>query len=175
MALKTMSLSEGSGQYAAGWHELEISKAKYDNWKDSKVIDIWFKDYPESFKVRVFPAHNKETKEEFSIARLFKVANAGIVSVLKDASGKHPVIQYDDEADGLVGKKVNVFCFKMKGSDGKEYSNPFNRFAPVMQKGEHLSYSHDDVSFYKKQVEAACKKYVESKKTTTTSDDEMPW
>ena len=175
MALKTMSMSEGSGQYAAGWHELEISKAEYTKWKDSNVIDIWFKDYPEGFKVRVFPAYNKETKEEFSIARLFKVANAGIVSVLKDASGKHPVIQYDDEASGLVSKKVNVFCYKRKGSDGKEYSNPFNRFAPISQKGEHLSYSIDDVSFYKKQVEAACKKYLESKKTTTTSDDEMPW
>ena len=175
MALKTMSVSEGSGQYTAGWHELEISKAEYSKWNDKQVIDIWFKDYPEQFKSRVFSAFSKENNEEFAIARLFKIANAGIVSVLKDASGKHPVIQYDDEAEGLVGKKVNVFCYKQKGSDGKEYSNPFNRFAPVAQKGEHLSYSNDDVSFYKKNIEKACKEYLEKKGTTATSDEELPW
>ena len=175
MALKTMSVSEGNGQYAAGWHELEISKAEYNEWNDNKVIDIWFKDYPEQFKTRVFSAFNKDTNEEFSIARLFKVANAGIVSVLKDASGKNPVIQYDDEAEGLVGKKVNVFVYKQKGKEGKEYSNPFNRFAPIAQKGEHLSYSNDDVSFYKTNIEKACKTYLEKQKTTTTSDGDIPW
>jgi hypothetical protein len=175
MALKTMSVSEGNGQYAAGWHELEISKAEYNEWNDKKVIDIWFKDYSEQFKVRVFSAFSKDTNEEFAIARLFKVANAGIVSVLKDASGKNPVIQYDDESEGLIGKKVNVFVYKQKGNDGKEYSNPFNRFAPIAQKGEHLSYSNDDVSFYKANVEKACKTYLEKKQTTTTSDGDMPW
>jgi len=175
MALKTMSVSEGSGQYASGWHELEISKAEYTKWNDNLVIDIWFKDYPEQFKTRIFSAFNKDTNEEFSIARLFKVANAGIVSVLKDASGKHPVIQYDDEAEGLIGKKVNVFLYKQKGKEGKEYSNPFNRFAPVIQKGEHISYSNDDVSFYKKNVEKACEQYIAKKKTTSDSGEEMPW
>jgi hypothetical protein len=171
MAIKTMAMSEGSGQYAEGWHELTISKAEYSSWKDDQVLDIWFKDYPDTFKVRIFPAVSKENNEEFAIARVFKVVNAGIVSVLKDANGKNPVIQYDDEASGLVDRNVNVFMYKSPGSDGKEYSNPFNRFAPVVGEGEHLSYTADDVSFWKKNVEAACRKYQEKRKTTTTTDE----
>ena len=164
MAIKTMSVSEGNGQYTEGWHELTIRQAEYLEWKDDQVIDIWFEDYPDNFKVRVFPAYGKENNEEFAIARLFKVANAGIVSILKDASGKNPVIQYDDDTEGLVGKSVNVFIYKEKGTDGKEYGVPFNRFAPIAQQSEHISYTGSDVSFWKQKIESGCKKYLETKK-----------
>ena len=164
MAIKTMSVSEGNGQYTEGWHEMTIRQAEYSEWKEDRVIDIWFQDYPDTFKVRVFPAYSKDNNEEFSIARLFKVANAGIVSILKDASGKNPVIQYDDEANGLVDKSVNVYIYKEKGTDGKEYGVPFNRFAPTAQQGEHISYTREDVAFFKKNVEKGLAKYLENKK-----------
>ena len=71
MAIKTMSVSEGNGQYTEGWHEMTIRQAEYSEWKEDRVIDIWFQDYPDTFKVRVFPAYSKDNNEEFSLARLF--------------------------------------------------------------------------------------------------------
>ena len=174
MAIKTMKLNEGNGQYTEGWHTVEIIKALYSQWKESRVLDVWFKDYPDTFKTRIFPAFNKETNEEFAVARLFKIANAGILSVLKDANGKNPIIQYDDGEEHLVGKQVNIFLYKELGTDGKEYSRAFNRFAPVTQEGEHLSYTSDDVEYHKKKIEDAYKKY-EAKKSNKPAVNNEPF
>ena len=181
MAIKTMSMSDGNGLYAEGWHELEISKASWTDWKEDKVLDVWFSGYPDSFKIRVFPAYSKENNEEFSIARFFKVANAGIIAILKDTSGKNPVLQYDDDTGNLTNKRINVLLHKEQGTDGKEYSSAFNRVAPVQSEekpssGEGdfmlLKYTHDDVSFWKKNVESGLKKYLENKKP---SGDAVPF
>ena len=153
MAIKTMTVETPSNNmYTEGWHELTISKATLGTWNDKDIIDVQFEGYPPTFDLRFFATFNKETNEEFALARLFKYANAGIVSVLQDPTGKKPVIQYDDNPEGLVGKTINVYLYK----DGK-YHRPANRIAPVAQKGEHLSFSDSDVEGIKK----SCMKGIE--------------
>ena len=181
MAIKTMAMSSGNEQYNKGWHTLEISNAKYGTWENgdnSKTyLDIWFKDYPENFNMRIFEAHEKATQEEFKISNIFKRANAGIISVLKDPTGKRPVIQYDDEASGLVGKSINCYFYKEQGKDGKTYARAFEDIAPVVQKGEHLSYTEEQVSGIKTSVENRVQKIQDKSKngTSNVTDDDIPF
>tara|TARA_R100000742_G_C4278946_1_gene102491 strand:+ start:1383 stop:1940 length:558 start_codon:yes stop_codon:yes gene_type:complete len=158
MAIRTTSASGGGGQYNAGWHTLIISKAEYGSWKgpkgDKRYLDIWFKDYPDNMNLRVYEAFSND--EEFKIANIFKYANAGIIDVLEDSTGKKR-IQFDDEANGLIGKTVNVFFYK-ETKTGNGYSRVFDSIAPIEQEGEKLSYSADAVESIKKSVAANCEK-----------------
>ena len=105
MAIKTMSHSSGNGTWSEGWHQLTIESAEYGDWNGKKFLDIYFEGYPKTFNLRVYEAHNKETHEEFAIAKFFKLANAGIIDKVKSPSGKEAV-QYDDDAKGLTGKGI---------------------------------------------------------------------
>ena len=170
MAIKTMSMSTGNGQYNEGWHTLTIAKAEYGVWKNptgqsKRYIDVWFNDYGDNFNLRVYETFTKESKEEFKIANLFKNANAGIVSVLKDPSGKKPIIQYDDEATGLVGKTINAYFYKEEGKDGNQYARVFDDIAPVAQEGEHISYTEEQVTGIKSAIE----KRVSAKQSKSSS------
>ena len=156
MAVKTMKMSSGTS-YDIGWHELTISSAKYDTWtskdgKEKRVIDLNFEGYPEKRRLRMFAVSNKETGEEFKIANLFRFANAGILGVLKDPTGKKPVIQYDDEAENLVGKRINVFFYKEQKTCN-EYIQMFDTVAPVEQEGEHVSWTSEQVASLKVSAE----------------------
>ena len=152
MAVKTMKKNTSS-QFVAGWHELTISKATDGIWNDKRIIDLNFKDYPESMHHRVFETHNKTSGDEFKIANLFRYACAGIISVLNDPTGKNPVIQYDDEVANLVNTRVNVLFIREKSTtDGKEYSKVYD-LVPVVQETEHLTWTDDDVARLKHNVE----------------------
>ncbi len=163
MAIKTMSASSGGGgKFSEGWHECKISRAAYGTYAkpdgtSKQYIDIWFEDYPDNHNLRVYEAKNRTTNEEFKIANVFKYANAGIVGVLKDPSGKHPLIQYDDDVANLTGKSINTFLYK-ETKTGNNYTRVFDDIAPVPHKGEHLSYSEGDVASIKKGVEDRCNK-----------------
>ena len=137
MAVKTMSAtSGGDGKFDDGWHELTIANATYGTYKapagDKRYITLNFEGYPDNMDLRIYEVFNKTTNEEFKVANLFKYANAGILNVLQDPTGKKPVIQYDDEASGLVGKKVNVLFYKERKT-GKGYTRMFDNIAPVEQ------------------------------------------
>ena len=155
MAVKTMAAS-GAGKFNEGWHELTISNAEYGIYKapdgDKRYISIHFDGYPDNMDLRIYEVKNKTTGEEFKIANLFRYANAGIIGVLKDPTGKKPVIQYDDEAQNLVGKSVNVFFYKEQKT-GNGYSRLFDSVAPVAHEGEHLTFTDDQVTGIKAGVE----------------------
>ena len=166
MAVKTMSAnSGGEGKFDEGWHELVISSAEYGVYKGSdtekKYVDLLFEGYPENMNLRIYEVINKTTNEEFKIASLFKYANAGIMGVLKDPTGKRPVIQYDDEASGLVNKKVNVYFYK-EAKTGKGYTRMYDNIAPIEHEGEYLSYTADQVLGIKSAVEKNFKKMMDS-------------
>ena len=189
MAVKTMTQNTGTGLFDAGWHELVISSAAYETWtgpdgKIKKYVDLNFEGY-DHMDLRMYEAKNRETDVEFKIANLFRYACAGIIDVLKDPTGKNPVIQYDDEAENLVGTRINVFFYKQTSDDGKEYSRPFDTVAPVEQETEHVSWTADQVVRLKS---AAEKNFVRVKgdkvnhttnhtttKATSTSDVELPF
>ena len=161
MAIKTMTVPTGGGLYTEGWHELKITKAEYGIWKgpkgEKRYIDLWFEKYPENSNLRVYEAKNKETGEEFKIAKLFRYANAGIMDVLKDPTGKNPVIQYDDDASFLIGKSINVFFYK-ETQTGNNYTRMLDDVAPVEQETEKLSYTESDVASLKKLAETSYQK-----------------
>jgi len=185
MAIKTMSAaSGGGGKFSEGWHECTVKKAEYGTYKrndgtSKQYIDVWFEDYPDNHNLRVYEATNKTTNEEFKLANVFKFANAGIVGVLKDPNGKHPLIQYDDDPKGLVGKVINTFLYK-ETKTGNNYTRVFDDIAPVVQEGEHLSYTETDVTSIKKGIEDRCSRLnavtQETEATATAgTDDDMPY
>ena len=182
MAIKTMSAaSGGGGKFSEGWHECTIKKAEYGNFErndgtSKRYIDVWFEDYPDNHNLRVYEATNKTTNEEFKLANVFRFANAGIVGVLKDPNGKHPLIQYDDDPKGLVGKVVNTFLYK-ETKTGNNYTRVFDDIAPVSQEGEHLSYTETDVASIKKGIESRCAKLNQAQAATAAvgTDEDIPY
>lgn len=191
MAVKTMSANSGSnGKFENGWHELTIAKANYATYKatngDKRYISLHFEGYPDNMDLRVYEVFNKTTNEEFKLSNLFKYANAGIIGVLQDPTGKKPVIQYDDEASGLIGKKVHVLFYKERKT-GKNYTRMFDSIAPVEQKGEHISYTADQVAGIKAGIEKNLTKLLDSNtnnsfatttmesETTVAGDAEIPF
>ena len=168
-----MAASSGDGKWTEGWHTLTISKADYGDWNDKRYLECKFDGYPDNFTLRVYEAHNKETHEEFAVCKLFKLANAGIIDKVKSPSGKE-AIQFDDDPIQLEGKSINAFFYK----NAEGYNRISDRIAPVAQEGKVLSYSDDDVKFWK---EAAEKHYVERLKADapatkpTTEEEEIPF
>jgi len=157
MAVKTMPMSSGTGQYNVGWHDLTITKAEYGIWKSpdgksKRYIDLWFDGYPNHMNLRIYEVVNKETGEEFKIANLFRYASAGIIEVLNDPTGTKPIIQYDDDAVNLVGKHIHTYFYKEQKT-GKEYVRIFDTVAPVEQEGEHISWTADQVASLKASAE----------------------
>ena len=167
MAIKTMSASTRGSKFEEGWHKVIISKAEYGVYEsdipdadDKRYLDIWFEDYPDNMNLRAYEVFNKTTKEEFKVANIFKYANAGIVGVLKDPNGKHPLIQFDDEPKGLIGKTINIYVYK-ENKSGNNYSRIFDSIAPIVQEGEHLSFKTTDVDSIKSGAEKRGKKILE--------------
>lgn len=161
MAIKTMS-SSSNGDWSIGWKLVTLKNAKYGTYNDTRYVDAWFEEYPETINLRLYEAKSKDTGEEFAIARLFKLANAGIIGEVQNSNGKKS-LQYDDEAVNLNGKKLHIFFYKSE--DG--YFRVLNRVAPVTQEGEVLSYNDKDVDYWKKQGE----KYYEQYKKPAESND----
>ena len=156
MAIKTMAAGGGEGKFDEGWHEVTIETAEYgvytNDQGDKRYITISFEGYPDNMDLRIYEVFNKTTDEEFKIAGLFKYAHAGIIAVLKDPTGKKPVIQYDDEAKNLVGKRVIILFYKEKKT-GNGYTRIFDRVAPIEQEGEHITWTADQVSGIKAGIE----------------------
>ena len=165
MAIKTMS-SSGGGDWSHGWKQVTLKNAKYGMYNnDVRYVDAWFEEYPETINLRLYEAKSKDG-EEFAIARLFKLANAGIVGEVQDSAGRKS-IQYDDDANNLNGRKLQVFFYKNE----EGYFRVLNRVAPVPQdvEGEILSFNHDDAIYWKKQAE----KYYDQYKKPAESNGEM--
>ena len=184
MAIKTMSNSGGS-DWSHGWKEVTLKNTKYGMYNNEvRYVDAWFEEYPETINLRLHEAKSKDG-EEFAIARLFKLANAGIVGEVQDSAGRKS-IQYDDDANNLNGRKLQVFFYK----NDEGYFRVLNRVAPVPQDGEILSFSDDDASYWKKQGEKYYDQYKkpaesngemmeattdEIKETVTSSTDDVPF
>ena len=173
----------GGEKFKEGWHEVEISSAKYGTYEagpgeEKQYIDVLLKEYPENMNIRVYETFNNTTKEEFKIANLFKHANAGIVGVLKDPNGKNPLIQYDDDPKNLVGKIVQMYVYKEQKT-GNGYSRVFDSVAPVTQEGEHISFSPEAVGSIKngiiKQVEKKLEAQIKSAPTTSITEEDIPF
>jgi len=170
MAIRTVTIGSGNGaDYEAGWKELTIKNAKYDHYNSNKFIDIWFEEYPGNMNARVYEAVNGKTKEEFRISNWFRFANAGILEVIDNGSGK-PVIKYDDDTENLSGKEINVLFYRETTGDG-EYARIWREPAPIMMETDELSYTEKDVSFWKTRSERSLSSWQATNGQTKTSMD----
>ena len=174
MAVKTMPMSTGTGLYNEGWHEVTIRQATEGVWKgndkSSTYIDLLFEGYTDTMNLRVFEVRNKETNEEFKLVNLFRYSMTGIINKLDDPTGKKPILQYDDDVSGLVGKRINVFAYKNK--DG--YSKFFDTIAPVEQEGDHYSFTVDQVISLKASAEKNFSKSNKSNHLNGTVTSTLP-
>ena len=172
MAIKTMSASTGGGSiYSEGWHEAVITKAEYGTFekgdKTTKYLDVWFENYGEYQYMRVYELSNKKTNEEFAISNTFKYANAGILSVLDDPSGKKPIIQYDDEAKHLIGKTLNIYIHP--DPKNTKYNRIFRECAPIEGQHEHQTFTIDQVNSIKGAVESRYTKWTNTIPTASVN------
>lgn len=169
--MRTITVKKGTGEgskYTIGWHTLTISKARYGDYNGTKLLDVWFKDYPDNFNARIYAKMGKDG-EEFSIGRVFRFANAGITEALDGPDGT-VVLKVDDTPEQLVDKEVNVFLYK----DG-DYSRALNQFAPTAFEGKADTFTDDDVEYWKQRSEKYYNDYVKDKvsgSTTKTSTEE---
>jgi hypothetical protein len=163
--MRTMTIKSGGGnnQYSKGWHELTISKAKYNEWNGTKCIDIYFNDYPDNFNMRVYAKEGKNG-EEFAIGQVYRFANAGISSALEGQDGTK-VVKMDDSEEALAGKKVNVYFYK----DGK-YSRALSKVAPTEFQNAAETFTADDVDYWKGKALSFFEEYIKPKLNKESED-----
>ena len=84
---RTITIKKGGGGiYSPGWHELTVSKAKYNDYQGTQCIDIWFEGYPDNFNARVTGS--------------------------LEGPDKTMMIKIDDSAEALTGCKLNGYFYK---------------------------------------------------------------
>ena len=165
--MKTMTIRKGGGSnLAPGWKTLTVTNAKYGTWEGKRYLDIWFEDLPESCNGRIYEAIGKDG-EEFSIAQVFRFANAGLGEVLTNATGD-ATVQYDDSAENLIGQSLNVFMHK----DG-EYSRILKQFAPTEFENAVEKFTDSDVLYWKGRAEKYYNDYVKKDTSSNGFVEEM--
>ena len=115
---------KSGGNYTDGWHTVEVSQAKRGDYNGSGYIDIWFKDYPETLKCRVWEARNQEG-EEFSVSNMIRYSNPTIIE--EGEVNGDTVVTVDDSEESLVGKKFQVLFYK----NAKGYTEVAQKVAPA--------------------------------------------
>jgi|TARA_Y100000310_G_scaffold42736_1_gene39954 hypothetical protein len=172
MAIRTMTTGSGSGaDFSTGWKDLLIKKAEYGDYNGKRYLDIWFEDYPDNMKTRVWEAINPKTKEEFRISNWFRFSQSGIQEVLDNGTGK-PIITYDDDAILLEGMPINVYVHdEYSKKDDRYYARIWNEPAPTAGEGEHLTFTEKDVEYWKKSAEGGLKRWNERNASVTQSNE----
>ena len=169
----TIKKGSGSGNFKQGWSEVTVTSAKYGSLDNgSKYIDVKFKDYPDSFNMRMY-AKTSKTGEEFAIANLFRFAQAGIQEVADSANDNEVVVKIDDSAEQLVGKIFNIYLYK--NSDG--YYRVLQRIAPVVGQNALDTFTENDVEYWKGRAEQYFTEWVKPNigSSVIEKTDDMPF
>ena len=157
MATRTLTVKTGGGSnFTTGWHTKTITKAEYGEYGESKFLDVWFEDLPESLNMRVY-ANVNSSGEEWAIGNVFRYANAGITGAL-EGQNNTKVIKISDDTAELIGKTVNIYIHK----DGK-YSRVLNQCVPTEFENVVEKFAANDVQYWKDRAEAYFMKYVKPK------------
>ena len=114
MAIRTTAMGQGGELWNHGWHEVTIKDAKYGVYNNEvRYIDMTFEEYPETLNLRIYEAKSK-TGEEFAIAKLFRLANAGIVGEVMDTSGKKMLQSLSDEQLQMIQTYIDPEFWRNK-------------------------------------------------------------
>ena len=120
-----ITLKESSGgSYPEGWQSVTVSKAEKGDYNGTLYYDLWFNNYPDNLKCRVWETKNKDG-EEFSISNLFRYSNPEILEE-NEADGKKS-IKIDDSQMALQGKNLQVLFYK----NGNGYTEIAQKVVPA--------------------------------------------
>ncbi|HIJ12068.1 TPA: hypothetical protein HA278_08485 [Candidatus Woesearchaeota archaeon] len=162
--LTTRKNTGGTFDFATGWHTVEITHAKYGDWNGSKFLELSFKDYPETFTLRIYAKHGTDG-EEFAIGNVFRFANAGIEEVMDAGGEDNVVIKIDDSVEHLTGHHLNVLFYK----EG-EYTRAYSSIAPTLFKNAAEEMTQSDVDYWKGRAERRFADYNGAPSTNSTSN-----
>ena len=74
-----ITLKESSGgSYPEGWQSVTVSKAEKGDYNGTLYYDLWFNNYPDNLKCRVWEARSGEG-EEFQIANMVRYSNPTVL------------------------------------------------------------------------------------------------
>mgnify|MGYP006409294889 CR=1 FL=1 len=156
-----ITVTESTGtSYGEGWKTVTISEAEKGDYNGSGFVDLWFEDYTETLKCRVWEARSKDG-EEFSVANMIRSCNPDVLEEHTSADGKN-VASLDDSPASLKGKKLQVLFYKNA-----------NGYAEVSQKVAPAAPFENIVDKYTEErinnIKAAAERY-QANKTPVTSN-----
>ena len=166
----------GGGGYDEGWKTVTISNATKGDYSGSKYIDLFFENYPESLKCRVWEARSGEG-EEFQIANMVRYSNPTVLEEMeRDGTA---AASLDDSPAGLTGKSLQVLFYKKENG----YSEVSQKVAPAAPFQNIIDdFDENRISRIKESAERYTKKKQEANGVirtdeTTNGDPEkdMPW
>ena len=146
--LKMTVKSGGTGDYSSGWKTVTVKSATYGDHEGNRFLDMWFEEYGDNFNARIWEKKDKQGNE-FAIANLFRFANAGIQTVEANGAANSKVVQIDDKAVNLHGKKINIYLYK--NTEG--YARVLQRIAPVVFTNQLDTMDESSVIYWKTKAE----------------------
>ena len=169
--------STGGGGYDEGWKTVTVSEAVKGDYNGSKYIDLFFEEYPESVKCRVWEAQNKDG-EEFSVTNMVRYANPTVLEEM-DKDGT-TAASLDDSPNGLKGKSFQVLFYK-KANGYSEISQkvapavPFQNIVDNFDENRIARIKESAEKYQARRNEANGIVSETTDTETTKADDDMPW
>ena len=161
--LKMTVKSGSTGDYTPGWKIVTIKSATYGDHEGNRFLDMWFEEYGDNFNGRIWEKKDKEGNE-FAIANLFRFANAGIETVSANGDASTKIVQIDDKAVNLHGKRINIYLYK--NTEG--YARVLQRIAPTQFTNQLDTMDETSVEYWKGKAEVYFKDWVEPNIATSS-------
>ena len=168
--------SSGGG-YDEGWKTVTISEAVKGNYNESKYIDLFFEEYSETIKCRVWEARNKDG-EEFSVTNMVRYSDPEILEEMdKDGTA---AASLDDSPTGLKGKSLQVLFYK-KANGYSEISQkvapakPFQNIVDNFDENRITRIKQSAEKYQARRNEANGITAGTQPSESSAIDDDMPW
>jgi hypothetical protein len=158
-----ITVTESTGtSFGEGWKDVTISEAKKGDYNGTGFMDLWFVDYPETLKCRIWEARGQDG-QEFSISNMIRSCNPDILDEHESEEGKK-IASLDDSLASLKGKKLQVLFYK----NNNGYAEVAQKVAPAAPfKNVIDNYTEDRID----NIKASAEKYIASRKQTTETTD----
>jgi len=102
-----ITVKENTGtSFGEGWKQVTISTAKRGDYNGSGFIDLWFDNYPETLKCRVWEARGQDG-QEFSVSNMVRSCNPDVLESSEGEDGKK-IASLDDSPASLKGRIENI-------------------------------------------------------------------
>ena len=157
-----ITVKENTGtSFGEGWKQVTISTAKRGDYNGSGFIDLWFEDYPETLKCRVWEARGQDG-QEFSVSNMIRSCNPDVLEASEGEDGKK-IASLDDSPASLKGKKLQVLFYK----NANGYAEVSQKVAPAAPfENEVDTYNEDRIE----NIKQAAEKYVASRTQKPAED-----